>query len=138
MGVNVGAVLRIADAVGCSRAIFIRDKPYRMKKIRKTARNCTELVNWEVCSFQEFMSMISTLPPLTALELTSRSSNIYRTALPGVCTLVIGSERNGIPPAILEQCRKAVHIPMYGVNGSMNVTHALAVALYEWRRQQEF
>jgi tRNA G18 (ribose-2'-O)-methylase SpoU len=25
---------------------------------------------------------------------------------------------------------------MYGTNGSMNVTHALGVALFEWRRQQ--
>jgi len=24
---------------------------------------------------------------------------------------------------------------MFGVNGSMNVTHALAVALFEWRRR---
>ncbi|WP_373693577.1 hypothetical protein [Limnofasciculus baicalensis] len=36
---------------------------------------------------------------------------------------------------MLEHCQQAVQIPMYGVNGSMNVTHALAIVLFEWRIQ---
>ncbi len=137
MAVNVGAALRLADAAGCARVIFVNDFEYKLKRVRKTALNCIELVDWAVMLPEAFAEEIRALAPLVALELTSRSTSIFETPLPQACTFVMGSERHGIPPDILGQCKQAVHIPMFGVNGSMNVTHALAIALFEWRRQMQ-
>ena len=135
---NIGSVLRLADAVGCQGVVFINsnsDISHHQKRIQRTARNCDALVNWEVWTPARFLESSDSFQPLIALELTTDSTSIFENALPGKCALTIGSERYGIPPPLLAKCQQAVHIPMYGVNGSMNVTHALAVALFEWRRQ---
>jgi len=133
---NVGAVLRLADAAGCTRVIFVHEGEYTPRKIRKTSRHAHAIVEWQECPPDAFPDLIPSLPPLVALELTTQSTSVFDTALRSPITLVVGSERNGIPETILAQCQQAVHIPMFGVNGSMNVTHALGIALFEWRRQQ--
>lgn len=133
---NIGSVLRIADAAGSPRVLFVNaDTPQERKRIQRTARNCDALIEWEFWTPAQFLEQCAKLPPLIALELTDASTNIFETALPDPCALIIGSERRGIPAPLLAQCQRAIHIPMYGVNGSMNVTHALAIALFEWRRQ---
>src|SRR5665648_19596 len=50
----------------------------------------------------------------------------------------LGNERNGLPEEILQKCHQKVHIPMTGKCKSMNVSHALAVAIFEWQRQMLF
>jgi len=49
--------------------------------------------------------------------------------------LVIGDENSGISEEILSQCKKQVHITMFGKNSSMNVSQAAAIALYELTKQ---
>lgn len=133
---NLGMVLRLADATGASRVLFVNEAEPLQARIRKTARNADTFVPWEICDAGTFIQKhAALLQPLIAVELTTTSTNLFETELPEQCTLIVGSEQHGIPPEILRVCERAVHIPMYGVNGSMNVTHALAVALYEWRRQ---
>ena len=134
---NIGSVLRLADAAGSQKVIFINDDnaSRHQKQIHRVARNCEALVEWELWTAEKFLEHQDSLQPLIALELTTSSTNIFENALPDKCTFMIGSERHGIPALLLSHCQQAVHIPMYGVNGSMNVTHALAIALFEWRRQ---
>lgn len=133
---NIGSVLRLADAAGSSGVIFLGNTPVDDTRLQKTARKCESLVAWQVTSLEHFLNACDSLRPLIALEITSRSQNLFSTILPRTCTFVIGNERHGIPTALLTACDYAIHIPMYGVNGSMNVTHALGIALFEWRRQQ--
>ena len=84
----------------------------------------------------EFLDLQSDLPPLVALEITTQSENIYTTThLSENMGLVIGSERHGIPENVLAMCQAAVHLPMMGVNSSMNVAMALGIGLYEWHRR---
>lgn len=135
---NIGSVLRLADAAGSPRALFVGRAGHEdvdRARIHRTARNADSLVQWEFCDTAEYYQQATYLQPLIALELTTLSQNIFDTHLPEKCAIVIGGERHGIPEDILSECDLAVHIPMYGVNGSMNVTHALAIALFEWRRQ---
>lgn len=132
---NHGMVLRLADAASASRVIFVNEQAPIRARLRKTARNADNLVPWQVVSIASFMQEIETLAPLIAVELTTQSTNLFTTQLPKTCTLVVGSEQYGIADEVLEKCQSAVHIPLYGVNSSMNVTHALAIALFEWRRK---
>jgi len=135
--VNMGSLLRLADAAGSQQVIFAGTKssPSMLTGLRRTASNCDTLVDWKICPMDDFIQQAESFQPLVALELTNESHNLYEIELPQHCTFVIGSERYGIPDSILALCQQAVYIPMYGVNGSMNVTHALAIALFEWRRQ---
>ncbi len=54
----------------------------------------------------------------------------------GDCCIVLGSEGEGISPAVLEQCDEAVEIPMTPRVDSLNVGSASAVFLYEAARQR--
>lgn len=134
---NIGSVLRLADVAGSRKVVFINsDGPsFSQTRIHRTARNCDAFVKWELWSPEKFLEQAGSFQPLIALELTTSSTSIFTKILPNPCALMIGSERHGIPAPLLSACQQAVHIPMYGVNGSMNVTHALAIALFEWRRQ---
>jgi tRNA G18 (ribose-2'-O)-methylase SpoU len=134
---NIGSVLRLADAVGSQKVFFITEpNEQSLNRIRRTARSCDALVSWQFVTCDEFLiEHLPQIPKLIAIELTNTSTSIFETNLPTQCCLVIGNERHGVSKTLLEQCQQAVHIPMYGVNGSMNVTHALAISLFEWRRQ---
>ncbi|MDX8395986.1 MAG: TrmH family RNA methyltransferase [Mariprofundaceae bacterium] len=136
---NMGGVLRVAEAVGSSKVLFIEDDGHELssvKKIQKAARHADQSVPWDYCSRDIFCGSQGDVP-LIALELTDTSTNVFETELPRLCAFVVGNERFGISESILSSCQQAVHIPMYGRNGSMNVSHALAIVLYEWRRQME-
>lgn len=134
---NLGMVLRLADAAGATRVVFVNEQEPIQARIRKTARNADTFIPWEICDTETFLQKhAASLQPLIAVELTTHSANLFETELPEHCTIVVGGEQHGIPAEILRVCERAVHIPMYGVNGSMNVTHALAVALFEWRRRR--
>ena len=134
---NVGSVLRLADAAGSQCVLFVNDDmvSQQRNRIRRTARSCDTLVKWVFWTSAQFLEQSDSLQPLIALELTTNSTSIFEYALPNPCAFIVGSERHGIPAPLLAQCQRAAHIPMFGVNGSMNVTHALAIALFEWRRQ---
>lgn len=134
--VNIGSVLRVADAAGCRQVVFVGKPNFDIDRIHKTARNAEALVPWTTCTQDEFIAQIARYKPLVALEITTASTSLFDTPLPENCSLVIGGERHGVPAEILNLCDFAVHIPMFGVNGSMNVTHALVVAVFEWRRQR--
>ena len=50
--------------------------------------------------------------------------------------LVFGSEGEGISPAVRGQCDAIVAIPMTGPVGSLNVSVAAGVVMFEARRQR--
>ena len=134
---NIGGLMRLADAMGSRRVVLVDDMRIDIsgKKISRIARETEKSIEIDCVSKNEFLHNCSGLQPMIALELTTCAESLLNVKLPEQCSLVIGSERHGISEEILDKCQRAVFIPMYGINGSMNVTHALAIALYEWRKQ---
>jgi len=137
---NIASILRIAEAAYSTRVIFVTDKNQQIEfdnKIKRLSRDTDKEINIEQYEVEEFLTLCHQLPAMIAIEITTQSENIFNTSLPDKCCLVIGSESHGINSRVLEKCQSAVHIPMYGNNGSMNVSHALAISLFEWRRQKQ-
>ncbi|WP_375252443.1 TrmH family RNA methyltransferase, partial [Dokdonia donghaensis] len=71
-----------------------------------------------------------------ALEIDSTSIPIAEVHIANMSkiSLVIGAESTGVTPEALEQCAVIAHIPMHGINSSMNVAQAAGIALYELTR----
>jgi tRNA G18 (ribose-2'-O)-methylase SpoU len=69
------------------------------------------------------------------LEITDQSLPYTQVEAQAETVLVVGQEAHGIPPEILELCRQTMHLPMYGVNTSMNVAMAAGIAVYDQIRQ---
>jgi len=61
--------------------------------------------------------------------------DIFSTALPERCVLVMGAEQTGVEPALLQASRLRVQVPGTGHVESLNVSAATAVLLAEWSRQ---
>jgi 23S rRNA (guanosine2251-2'-O)-methyltransferase len=56
--------------------------------------------------------------------------------LTGGLALVLGAEGKGVRPLVRRTCDGTVAIPLSGMVGSLNVSVAAAVLLYEVRRQR--
>ena len=132
---NMGTIFRICEAVKCKQIIFVDVADVDVQKVKKASRSTSEMVSYKFVSFEQLTHCLDEYTPLVAIEITSKSTNIYSTKLPYEGSFVIGSERYGIPEQILQLCASAVHIPMFGVNSSMNVATSLGIVLYEWHRR---
>jgi TrmH family RNA methyltransferase len=133
---NIGNMIRLGDNLGCKEIFIVsEDENVRNSKIRKTASSSYDSVKWSFCSIKELKIMIPSDYEWIALETASDSVNIFKTELPEKIALIVGNEISGIENKLLDYCSKIVHIPLYGNNKSLNVSHSLAIALFEWQRQ---
>ena len=133
---NIGNIIRLADNTACKKVIIATsEKDIRKSKVRKTAGLSFDSMNWEVCDLSEIFHKIPADYTVVSLETSSDSVDIFTAVLPKKMAIVVGNEIVGIDNEILDRSGLIVHIPLSGNNTSMNVSHALAVALFEWIRQ---
>ncbi len=133
---NLGNIIRLADNTGCKKVLFVtNNENLRTSKIKKTAASSFDKVHWRLCTDDELKKHIPADYSWVAVETASDSKSIFHTKLPEKAVFIVGNEIHGIDANMLELCNEIVHIPLIGNNTSMNVSHALAVALFEWQRQ---
>jgi len=135
---NMGSIIRLGANIGADKVIFISDKASEFKnfKISKTASGAAEKISWQIV--ENFNAAKSLLPDgfnLIAIETSEDSKNIFETKFPEKVVFVVGNEVKGISPEILQQISSKLYIPIPGPISSLNVTHALSIALFEWYRQ---
>jgi tRNA G18 (ribose-2'-O)-methylase SpoU len=136
---NIGNMIRLADNVGAEEVFILgADFQLRMSSVKKTAGLSFNNVRLTFISPEDFFDRLSPDVLLVAIETSEDSTNIFTTELPEKVVILVGNERNGLPEEILRKCSLKVHIPMTGKCKSMNVSHALSVALFEWQRQMLF
>lgn len=133
---NVGSVFRIADALGVERLHLTgctTRPPHR--KLSRTARSTEKVIPYTATLEADEVLHQAKADGyrIVALEITNDSIPIkqFEVASTDRLLLVLGVENGGVAPAILAQCDVAVHIPMVGLNHSMNVANACAIAVYE-------
>jgi len=133
---NLGSILRVADAAGSPKIVLLDSGlDLANKKLSRLARSTDKHLDIQHLTFQQFKESRNQYNALYALEITDQSHNAFATNITGCDAIVLGHEAGGIREELLALCDMALHLPMYGVNGSMNISHALAVYLFEWRRQ---
>ena len=62
-------------------------------------------------------------------------AGIYETALPRMTAFIFGNESEGMSQAARDLCDLLVSIPMRGGAHSLNITVAMGICVFEWRRQ---
>lgn len=132
---NVGNILRCSEATGVKHVYFVDSVQPSNEKLKKFSRNASNLVPNSFISLEKFWQIIPQLPPLVALEITSNSTDIFSCEYDTEVSFVVGAESQGIPQEVLDVCELAIHLPMTGINSSINVASALCVALYDWQRR---
>lgn len=133
---NVGSLFRIADAFGIEKIYLSGASPSPPNsKIRKTSRATEKYVPF---SYEDnALDLVRRLKrreyKIISLEITSLSTDIRDLSLSEkekVC-LILGSENSGVSQPLLDASDEIVHIPMVGVNSSMNVATACSIATFE-------
>ncbi len=136
---NIGSLIRVLDNIGGAELFLLDDEnPKRESLIKKTAGLSYVHVKLHYVSAEWFFQNLPDGYLVCAVETSTGSGNIFHAELPQKIIFLLGSEIPGLSPSLLEKCDQVVHIPMTGPCKSMNISHALAVSLFEWLRQQLF
>jgi len=135
---NFGAVVRTAECAGID-GIIIPDKggaPITADAM-KTSAGALNYV--PVCREKDLKKTIKLLQEsgIRIVACTEKTDkDLYDVNLAGPMVLVVGSEEDGISDAILRDADELARIPLKGKIGSLNVSVAAAVAMYEVVRQR--
>ncbi len=133
---NMGAMIRLADNIGATEVCFLgREEEHRLAKVRRAAASSRDNIRWY---FSDSMNLREVVPEgkmIVAIETADNATCIYDTELPENVAFIVGSESHGLSDELLSQCDMVVYIPVPGPTRSLNVSHAAAVALFEWQRQ---
>ena len=70
-----------------------------------------------------------------SVELCHESADYSAVSYPPRCVLVLGNERKGVSEAALTLSHQHIHIPMFGMGNSLNVSTAGAIVLTECSNQ---
>lgn len=135
---NVGAVLRSAAAFG-AKAVIVQDRhaPPVTGTLAKTASGAVEAVPLvRVTNLARAIDDLKAASFWTVGLAESGKRHLHEVDLSGRSALVLGSEGDGIRRLTGERCDEIVRLPTGGPVGSLNVSNAAAVALYEVARRR--
>ena len=133
---NMGAMIRIADNIGATEMVFLGDESrHSLGKIRRAAASSRGNIRWYFTEETDLRKIVPQGKTIVAIETADNATCIYDTELPEDVAFIVGSESQGLSEELLRQCDMVVYIPVPGPTRSLNVSHAAAVALFEWQRQ---
>ncbi|MEQ8706284.1 MAG: TrmH family RNA methyltransferase [Phaeodactylibacter sp.] len=132
---NIGSLFRLADAARLEHLYFYgAPELLEHRKVRRVARATLEYVPYTALDL-EGVRALAKKRTFLGLEITDKSLPYTDVEAQEGTVLVIGQEAHGIPPEVLSLCQQAMHLPMYGVNTSMNVAMAAGIAVYDQLRK---
>ena len=133
---NMGAMIRIADNIGASEMCFLGEETkHSLGKVRRAAASSRGNIRWYFTEETDLHKIVPQGKTIVAIETADNATCIYDTQLPEDVAFIVGSESQGLSEELLKQCDMVVYIPVPGPTRSLNVSHAAAVALFEWQRQ---
>ncbi len=130
---NLGLMLRLADAARLQTVYLTNCKiDHTTAAVKRLSRSVINFIDIQIITDTNQLSSLKNNAQLIALELTNDSIDYrtWRANKTDNIILVAGSEKNGISQSILQLCDKAVHLPMMGINTSMNVSCATSALIY--------
>ena len=129
---NLGALLRVADAVSTRGVVIPKNRSSAISPVvvRAASGAVSHLKVCRVANLRETLRELKSMGYwIVGLDEKSRR-NIFEFQCPKKVVLVAGSEGSGIRRLVREECDWIVSIPMWGKVQSLNVSVAVAVALY--------
>jgi tRNA G18 (ribose-2'-O)-methylase SpoU len=134
---NIGAFIRLADAFAIQKIIVCGELTISDKKLKKASRNEAKWVDIEYSdsTTASLQSLIDDGYTVFGVELCQQSVDYKEMTYPTACALVLGNERKGVSEAALKLSHHQIHISMFGMGNSLNVSTAGAIVLAECANQ---
>ncbi|MGH3110997.1 MAG: 23S rRNA (guanosine(2251)-2'-O)-methyltransferase RlmB [Gaiellaceae bacterium] len=135
---NLGAVVRSAEGAGATGVILPAHGSARVTPAvsRSSAGAVEHLPVAVVPNLARYLGDIKGDDLWTYAADSEGSLSMWDADLTGGTALVLGAEGKGVRPLVRRTCDAVISIPLAGKVGSLNVSVAAAVLLYEARRQR--
>ena len=137
--VNVGAILRTAEAAGATGMITTKNTsdPFSPKSLRGAMGSAFRLPIWSGVTFEEMIAWCRKRGIETVCADVEASTSYTEIDWTGPGALILGPESTGLTPEELESADQRVSIPMKGDAESLNVSVAAGILLFEATRQRQ-
>jgi len=129
---NLGILFRLADAARLQEIIFFNSFDFEITpKINRISRQTVQYVPHRILSTFSEIKELKNNYQIVALEYTNQSISIEKFSPKRPVLLILGNEQAGVSNQLLEWIEQSVHLPMEGINSSMNVAMAAGIAVYQ-------
>ncbi|MCF6366022.1 MAG: hypothetical protein L3J35_07455 [Bacteroidales bacterium] len=128
---NAGMIFRLADALRIKKVYLYKyDKEFNVRLLYKKSRATINYVDFEYLNNIKKIIKLKEDYKLITLDKTNKSTPyyVYNNSTP-TC-LILGAERTGVSQELIEISDFSLHLPMNGINTSINVATAASVVLY--------
>ncbi len=135
---NFGAIVRSAACMG-AHAIVIPDRGCAGITADAIKTSAGALAGFPVCRVKSLIKGVNFLKESGLKIVCAEEKNgiiVYKSDLTGPVAVIMGSEERGIRKEVLALADVKVKIPMTGPIGSLNVSVAAGILLYEISRQR--
>lgn len=136
---NLGTILRSAECAGVTGVVLPRHRSARVTAtVTKAAAGAIEHLRLAgVTGVPSVLTRLSSAGVWSVGLDIGGSSPIHELVVADQpLALVLGSEGRGLSRLVRERCDSLAHIPLFGTLGSLNVSAAAAVALFEVARHR--
>ncbi len=130
---NVGAVIRVADAVGVKAVFYTKGTadPYSLKAVRASAGSILHLPVIYIEFFKELLSELKNHDFQIIATLTDKGKNLFQAEFQEKVAIIVGNEARGVSEKAKSLSDELITIPVYGKAQSLNVAVATGIILYE-------
>ena len=134
---NLGAILRTALAAGAAGAVVPKRNaaPLNTTVLRTSAGAVNYLPVARVSNLTQTIEYLKK-EGFWIIGADMQGQNLWQVDMSGPIALVLGSEGKGLSPLVRKHCDFIASIPMQGQVGSLNVSAAAAILLYEAVRKR--
>lgn len=132
--INVGSIFRLADSLRLEKIYFYQNSlDLTHKKLNKVARSTNKYTAYQEVGFKDIEELMKTYE-IVVIDKTSESIDYktYQKQSAKPLLFVLGNEKNGVSDKLLTLIKNSIHLPMLGVNTSMNVAMAGGIVLYHF------
>lgn len=136
---NFGAIVRSAECAGVD-AIIIPDRGAAQINADAVKTSAGAIMHMPICRTRNLYSTLGYLKDsgIQIFAATEKVNSRYdQQNFTEPCALLMGAEDKGITPELLEQSNYHVQIPVLGQIGSLNVSVASGILMYEVVRQRQ-
>lgn len=136
--VNVGAILRTAEAAGATGLIATKNTsdPFSPKSLRGAMGSAFRLPIWSGLTFMEVIEWCNRRGVISICADAEAKTSYTDIDWTGPSALVLGPESAGFTNEELDSAERRTSIPMKGAAESLNVSVAAGVLLFEAARQR--